>query len=123
MAQQRRHAALGVDRPLAGRRRAVAEDALDSLERVVLSAQLGQQLRGRLAHRAQAAAEEQLGIEALPHRPEARPVQRLGGRGLARRVLDRPAHERVHQRHEARSLLEAGLHVELAQLDRAEPRL
>jgi hypothetical protein len=85
--------------------------------------QVVEQLPGRLAGRAQPAAEEQLRVEPIANRPEARPVQRLCRGQLGRRLLDGAPRELVDQRGHAGRLLEPRLDVQLAQLHRAQPRL
>ena len=123
-AQQRRHPALGVDGALPCRRAAFAEDPLHAFERVVLAAQLVQQLARGLARGRQAAAEQQLGVEPVPA-PRGSSTSAAPGRAPARPAAAPPraAPAAWTSAAIAGRLLEARLHVQLAQLDRAEPRL
>ena len=102
---------------------ALAHDALHTLELRVVPAEAGQHQPRRHAQRDGAAALGRSRHRGRRGGPEARPVERLLGRGVARRRLDGAAHERPRERGYRAGRVEARLGVHLAQLDGAEPRL
>src|SRR5687767_7212772 len=77
--------------------------------------QLGHQPLRYLAQRPWRAPVVDLGVEPVAGSPEARPVERLLGRRVARRVLDRPPDDRSRERGDRSGRLEIGLHVDLAE--------
>ena len=70
-----------------------------------------------------AAVVQDRGVQAVPAGAKARLPDRLGREPCRRRGLQRLRRQRLHQRGQRRGVLERGLHVHLAHLDRPEPRV